>query len=335
MRLIYLPLLSLCSTILLSTSAANAQNDIRKTLNIIPQDLELAYVKGMQFLSKDQKENGSYGGRNGTRPAIVAVCTMAFLAHGEDPISGPYSKNIQRAIDYIIKSQKKSNGYIGDSMYDHGFATLALAEAYGMMNDPRIEEALVKSVALITSSQNRNSQNGWRYRPDSTSSDSSVAGCQMVALLAARNAGIPVPDQNIEKGLKYLASCRVPNGGYGYSNSAQPNLTLTAISSLCLSLAKQKSDKSFPVTTEFLVDIQNSNLFRYIYYHEYYMAQALFHADETAWRAWNKKNTQHMTSTQLADGSWPTTSRLKEPGCTGFALLSLAVNYRLLPIYEK
>jgi len=261
------------------------------------------------------------------------ICVLAFLAHGEDPEYGPYAKNIKKGIDFILK-QQATNGYIGRSMYNHGFATLALAEAYGMIDDERLAGALKKSVALLTSAQDRNPKGAWRYSPDDTSADTTVAGCQLVALLAARNAGIPVPDQNIDKALKYLAGCRAPNGGYGYTSKSSPKGTLTAIGSLCLSLAKKKDDKLFDKSTNFLTTRKSGGGHHYVFYHEYYMAQALFHANEEEWKKWNDKNTQVMTAAQASDGGW-NDQRLGRSGSTGFALLSMALNYRFLPIYEK
>ena len=89
---------------------------------------------------------------------------------------------------------------MGPQMYDHGFATLALAECYGMVDDKRIAPALKKCVDLILEAQKKNPRHGWRYTPDTQSADTTVSGCQLVALLAARNAGIPVPDASHRKG---------------------------------------------------------------------------------------------------------------------------------------
>lgn len=116
---------------------------------------------------------------------------MSVLAHGDDPNAGPYATMVRRCLNYILSKQNKSSGYIGDSMYNHGFATLALAEAYGMVRDDRIGPALQKAVALTLTAQKKNKTGGWRYAPDSTDADSTVTGCQIVSLYAARNAGIP------------------------------------------------------------------------------------------------------------------------------------------------
>jgi hypothetical protein len=63
------------------------------------------------------------------------------------------------------------------------------------------------------------------------------------------------------------------------------------------------------------------------------MAQALFHADEIAWKEWTRRNIRYLAAIQSTDGSF-----LGNQGpsfSTAGALLSLALNYRFLPIYEK
>lgn len=324
------------SLFLVSSHSADAQGLGRRKVDVIPANVEIAYKKGLKFLAQMQASDGSFskdGNRYAAQPGITGVCLLAFLAHGEDAEFGPYADNIKKAVDFIIK-QQKSNGYIGTSMYNHGFATLALAEAYGMVDDDRLAGALKKSVQLLTSSQDRNPKGAWRYSPEDMTADTTVAGCQLVALLAARNAGIPVPNENIDKALKYMASCRASNGAYGYTSKSGGRTTLSAIGSLCMSLAKKKDDDSFDTVTKYLTRSSTSSGHRYLFYHEYYMAQALFHANEEEWEKWNEKNSKVMVAAQGPDGGW-SDNRLGRSGATGFALLSMALNYRFLPIYEK
>lgn len=292
------------------------------------------YTRGLRYLSNKQDAQGTWGGGSGARPGVVSLCTLAFLAHGEDPNHGPYAQKIRKSLNYLLKKQGEGeNGYIGPQMYDHGFATLALAECYGMVNDPRIAPALQKAVKLILDAQKKNPRKGWRYDPNTHHADTTVSGCQIVALLAARNAGIPVPDKAINKGLAYMKSCRSANGAYGYTSKGGTRLTLTAIGSLCYSLAKKKDETGFAKSTSYLKKNIRAQDGTYPFYFRYYMSQALFQADEQLWETWNKDNIRLLSVTQLPDGSWA--GNHGNAFSTAGALLSLALNYRFLPIYEK
>ena len=318
---------------LLSLCPAMGQSLPRREANPISPQVEAMYTKGLRFLANDQQENGAWTGRYSGEPGVVGLCILAFLAHGEDPNHGPYAKNISKALDYLLGKQNSANGYIGNSMYNHGFATLALAESYGVVNDPRLAPALSQAVELILSAQKRNKFEAWRYTPDSHDADSTVAGCQIVALLAARNAGLAVPDESIEKGLAFMKRCRSVRGGIGYTSSSGEKPTLTAIGVTCFALAKQKEGKGFASSVEYLRENLTYRDRYYPYYFEYYMSQALFHADQALWENWNEKNIRYLSAAQNRDGSWPDNKGAHF--ATSGALLSLALNYRLLPIYEK
>ena len=315
------------STIARSQDLPSRQDDM------IPAQAELIYERGLQYLAKSQNEKGNWNDSVGTEPGVVGLCVASFLAHGEDPNNGPYSKNIRAGIDYILSQQNEKNGYIGSSMYNHAFATKALAESYGVLDNPKIAPALEKAVELIVSSQKKNRFGAWRYTPGSRDADTTVTGCQMVTLFAARNAGIAVPDEAIRKGLAYLATCRGGDGDYGYTSASGGKPTLTAIGSLCLSLAKERDSKEYQASLAYL---QKNIDFRdrfYPFYFEYYMSQALFHADEATWKEWNTRNIRYLSTIQSSDGSFP--GNQGSSFNTAGALLSLALNYRFLPIYEK
>ncbi|MEM1082576.1 MAG: prenyltransferase/squalene oxidase repeat-containing protein [Verrucomicrobiota bacterium] len=310
-----------------------AQDLPRRPDDPIPAQLETLYERGLAYLAKNQNEHGGWNDQMGGEPGVVGLCVIAFLAHGEDPNHGPHAKHIRKGIEYILSRQRESNGYIGSSMYNHGFATLALAEAYGAVDDPKIAPALQDAVDLILNAQERNSAGGWRYTPESRDADTTVSGCQLVALFGARNAGVPVPDKAIKKGLAYMSRCRGGDGAYGYTSAGGGKPTLTAIGVTCLALAKEKDGKGFQKSLNYLRDNLNYRERHYPYYFEYYMSQALFHADEEAWEEWNSKNLRFLAASQRPDGSWP--GNKGEAFNTSAALLSLALNYRFLPIYEK
>jgi len=303
----------------------------------IPAKLDSAYLKGIRYLVNTQDEDGAWTSQDSTyggNPGVVGLTMMAILAHGDDPNSGPYAQTVQNSIKYIIDAQNEETGMIGDRMYDHGFATTALAEIYGMVDNDKIGPALQKAVDLLVSSQAKNRRGGWRYDAGTTdSADTSIVGCCLVALFAARNAGIEVPDESIEKGLSYLATVRTPEGGYGYTSATSPNATRTAIGHLCFSLARDRDADGYNEGLEYLKKNLKFRDRNYAFYFEYYMSQALFHADEKVWEEWNAANISYLTTIQLADGSWA--SDKGSTFSTAGALLSLALNYRFLPIYER
>src|SRR6266480_8111689 len=91
---------------------------------IVPRDVREMYDRGLQYLVKTQNEAGAWpGGEDG--PGVTGMGLMAFLASGEDPNFGLYSKQIRKAVKSIIRGQTATTGYLGNSMYHHGFGMLA------------------------------------------------------------------------------------------------------------------------------------------------------------------------------------------------------------------
>ena len=299
-----------------------------------PPELESIYLKGLDYLQKSQNKTGQFQGQYGNAPGVIGLCVIAMLAHGDDPNSGKFNANIKLGINVILNSANKNNGYIGDSMYNHGFATLALAEAYGAVNDDRIGPALKKAVTLIVSSQSRNAKGAWRYGPESQDADTTVSGSILVALFAAANAGITVPDEAISKALNFYESCLTNDGGFGYSGKDSPNYPRTAIGALVFALAKKKDSGIFKNAITFL-STHNANDTGGQYYHYglYYAAQAFFHAGTQPWEIWNEINIKTLKASQSENGSW--NSSQGPAFTTAAALLSMALNYRYLPIYER
>lgn len=315
------------------TAPAVAQGLLNRQDDTIPAQVDLIYERGLRYLAEKQNAEGAWNDTAGTEPGVVGLCVAAFLAHGEDPKNGPYAEVISKGVEYIISKQNPANGYIGNSMYNHAFATKALAESYGVVENPKLAEALKDAIELIVASQKRNRFGAWRYTPESRDADTTVTGSQIVSLFAARNAGLEVPDEAIKKGLAYLASCRAGDGSYGYTSSAGGKPTLTAIGSLCLSLAKERDSKGYAASLAYLKKNLDYRERFYPYYYEYYMSQALFHADTEIWEDWNGRNIRYLGTIQSPDGSFP--GNQGQAFSTAGALLSLALNYRYLPIYEK
>jgi len=316
----------------IAPAAVRAQQLYTGSASLVAEEVDRMYVKAMQFLARTQSAQGDWPDEpRGDEPAINGLAILSLLAHGDDPNFGPYSTSIHRGLDFILKSMNPKTGFIGSSMYNHGFATLALAESYGAVDDARLGPALQKAVALIVNAQKVNNFHAWRYSPESQDADTTVSGAQMVALLAARNAGMAVPEQAIQDGLKFFLSCQTAEGGFGYISPVAPNATRTAIACVVFSLAKEKNSTAFKSAFNFLKETQPDRA--YPQYFLYYASQAYFHGSPELWQEWNRSNIKSLRGAQTPDGNWE--GQLGSTFATAGSLLSLALNYRYLPIYER
>lgn len=314
---------------------------------VVPRDVREMYDKGLQHLAKTQAQDGSWsGGQIG--PGTTGLALMVLLASGEDPNFGLYSSHVRKALRSLISQQNATTGYLGNSMYHHGFGMLALAEAYGAVDDRNlwpsgqsgtnrsIGQALELAVRAALTSQAKNSLGGWRYTPDSTDADTSVSGSVLVGLLAARNAGIEVPDASIDKAIEYYKSMTSNSGQVAYAGGFggfDESLARISIGTLVYSLARRKDLPQYKATLSYLTSRLESTPPQWPEYTRYYEAQALFQGDVEAWGKWNKLLVRQLKQTQRPDGSF--TSDFGPAVGTSMSLLALALNYKFLPIYER
>jgi hypothetical protein len=312
----------------------------------VPRDVREIYERGLQYLVGAQNQDGSWRGGN-SGPGTTGMALMVLLASGEDPNYGLYRENVRRALRYIIKSQNAETGYLQSSMYHHGFGMLGLAEAYGTVDDRdlwppgqekdgrSIGKALELAVRATITSQKKNSTGAWRYSPDSTDADTSVSGAVLVGLLAARNAGIEVPDTCIDKAVSYYKSMTSNEGQVGYSGVGGfgESIARTSIATLVYAVARRQDLPQYKATLSYLTNRLEELPQQYPEYSYYYEAQALFQGDVEAWKKWNARLIQHLKKSQQSDGSFR--GQLGTEVDTSLTLLALALNYRLLPIYER
>lgn len=325
---------------------ASAQAPFTHYGEAVPRDVREMYDRGLQYLAEKQTARGDWtDGQQG--PGTTGLCLMVFLASGEDPNFGLYRNQVRRALRSMISSQNGSTGFMGNSMYHHGFAMLALAEAYGAVDESdlwaaghqeaggrSIGAALELAVRTAITSQNKNSLGAWRYSPDSTDADTSVSGAILVGLLAARNAGIEVPDTSIDKAISYYKSMTSSGGQVGYSGlGGGESLARSSIASLVFALARRKDLTQYKASLKYLSEHLEQSSPQWQEYTLYYQSQALFQGDVVSWEKWNKALIQKMKASQQDDGSF--TGQFGASLSTSMSLLALALNYRLLPIYER
>ncbi|MCX7704209.1 MAG: hypothetical protein N2234_08980, partial [Planctomycetota bacterium] len=178
--------------------------------------IKVAVERALSYLASRQEEDGSFKETIGRKSSdyyighydknigVTALAAMAFMAWGHLPGEGKYGGNVERALNFILDNIDE-NGFIsysGSRMYEHAFATLFLAEVYGMVHRDDLKDKLCAAVSAIERAQNRTG--GWRYMPTSKDADISVTVCQVMALRAARNAGIAVDKNVITRAVEYV-----------------------------------------------------------------------------------------------------------------------------------
>jgi len=304
-------------------------------------------AKGLTWLAQQQRENGSFESisRFGGNPGVAGLCGLAFLSSGSTPGRGPYGKVLDLAIDYVI-SCSHPNGYIAEKttdyyhgpMYGHGFATLFLAEVYGMTEREDVGVVLRRAVQLIVDTQN--DQGGWRYLPVPDEADVSVTVCQAMALRAARNAGIAVPKETIDRCIEYIRGCQNPDGGFRYRkfDPAESRMPLTAASLVALYTSGIHEGVELDRGRDYLKKRSpGSPLTRdreYYFYGQYYGAQAAWQAGGELWDLWYPAARDELLSYQLPEGSWSDPGSGKEYQ-TAMALIVLQAPHGYLPILQR
>jgi len=315
----------------------------------ITQGLNDSVTRGLAWLAAKQSPDGAWeSGRYGRNAAITALACLAFLGDGHMPGRGDYGKVVEKGLDFLLANVNENGLIAADTshgpMYGHGFATLFLGEIYGMLGSgvdsaraQRLHEALVKAVRLIV--QTQNPEGGWRYNPVPFDADLSVTICQIMALRSARNAGLEVPKDTIDRAVSYVRKCQNPDGGFRYqltsSGSAWPR-SAAGVASLYYAgiYEDQAIDRGLNYLFRVAFPGRRGSPGAHYFYGHYYAVQTMYLAGGERWRQWWPAIRDELIAEQRPDGSWDD-RQAGVPYGTAMALIILQMPKRYLPIFQK
>ncbi len=330
------------------------------------KETEAAVKRALTWYAANQEPDGrwdsaKHGGMAGQDIAATGFTALCFYGWGErHDKPGEYQATLAKAVEWLANESVKRKGNfaagVQHGMYGQGVATIALAEAYGITGDKRLEAPLKLAVQVIIKAQ-QPSLGGWRYNYVPSDADTSVLGWQVMALYSARKAGIQVPQEAFDLAAKWLDSAGTGEQGglYGYQTKTAPTAPMTAEAMFIRQLLGAKpSDARQQESAEFLVSLEGvdkkgrkgkfSNLpgpqAASNYYHWYYGALAMYQHQGEEWKTWNEAVRPLLLARQTVTGDqagvW-VGGQWKQAGnvvTTAMATLALEVYYRYLPIYQ-
>jgi len=306
-----------------------------------------AVEQGLAYLAAKQARNGSFGsgyGSSSGHAGITGLAGLAFMSAGNLPGRGRYGENVRKAMEFVLSSCQESGVIASDNthgvMYGHGFATLFLAEVYGMSPDDRIKEKLQKAVKLIQKTQNH--EGGWRYTPAPVDADISVTICQVMALRAARDAGIKVEKNTIDMAIQYVRRCQCSDGGFSYQagQGAGSGFARSAAGVASLYYAGVFEGNEIKRGLDYLRQFSGgasagrmTGMEGMYFYGHYYASQAMFLAGGDYWAGYYPAIRDQLCERQnKTTGAW--SGEAGEDYATAMALLILQMPNRYLPVFH-
>ena len=336
------------------------------------EEIQKSLTKALDYLTNEQTEEGFWTGKYEENAGIAGLCLMAFL--GAECVPKDYSLQIKKTIQFIEgkyhpSSKYKLNTkdavyyggliYDGYPMYEHGIATLALIEALVETNDYSLEQIIVDALNLITRSQNTENKpellggpikpdssdyGGWRYDPDSTESDLSVAGWQVLALKAAQMAALAIPEWSLPKAARFIKACyNEEEQAFVYeAGGSETGCVRAGIGALCLQLAGYPDDPFVHSALRYMQDSPPIWIYEYPgagypFYYWYYGTRAMLNAGGDDWQIWKSWMCRLLVDNQNDDGSWEGVQRERDMKIytTALGALMLELCCGHVPVYMR
>jgi hypothetical protein len=255
---------NLYAPIILMMAAAHAAAD--GTRLPTQADVQAALDAGIAFLLSDQNKDGSWGGPQDSittwsgptwsspedhrawKVATTGLCVAALVEVGTTPAAADAA---DRGVRYLIANPDVRRPGIWSTMnnwaYIYGLQGLCVAYGHPRYADSEIRPAIVAVVPkyLDNLARFQSLNGGWGYlefdqprtrRPQWATSFMTAAA--VVAVEAAKRQGFAVDAAMLNRAVRAIHHCRLPNGGYTYAIDTVPNVSMEYINQVKGSLSR-------------------------------------------------------------------------------------------------
>lgn len=327
---------------------------------------ERAVEEALRWIAEHQRPNGSWSfnlnldpcnGRcqhskraNEETPTpstgATGLALLAFLGAGYTHEKGPYQETVKRGLYYLrsVASEAEA-GYDWQqgSMYGHGIALMAAAEALAMSSEKERQGGdlpdLVNKAAWFTVVAQHNN-GSWGYVPGSPG-DTTLTGWQVLSLLAAKRSGAPMGTYTFRDARDYVMSTSKERE-YSFGYQGPPGEPTTTAIGLTLMLYLGQQPGYTPFYNALTEMAQRGPQFTNVY-HDYYATLALHHSRHPMWEDWYPPLREFLVAKQAKSGhekgSWHFKDKWGDVGgrlyTTAMCAMILEVSYRYQPLYAE
>ncbi|MBA3686359.1 MAG: hypothetical protein H0W72_14125, partial [Planctomycetes bacterium] len=296
---------------------------------------------------------------------------LCFLGAGYDHrMPSKYKPTVKKGLDWLMSVQKP-DGTFGERNYENAVATMAVAEAYAMSNDPALKGPAQKGIDIVLARQIKSKAGGyglgWDYTTSDSRNDGSVSGWNVMALKSAAAGGLNIGNgmdgakQYLKEAWKatnkdfkakdpYVDTSTFPyvwNSASGEVQVGAPGADhhdMACVGALCaVFLGHQANDEMLNSLANHIMKFQMPTAYPCNTYYMYYNTLAIFQVSGARWDKWNATVRDMLVkaqrkSTDCFDGSWDFAGTKFHGHATGrllstaYCCLSLEVYYRYLPI---
>ena len=301
-----------------------------------------------------------------TEVALTGYAVLCFLGAGHDHMTpNKYKATVEKGIAYLCSIQTAS-GDLGPRNYEHAVATMALAEAYAMTNDPALKTPAQLGLDVLVARQIKDAKVdtdygglGWDYiGPEHGRNDASVTGWCVMALKSGLAGGLKVGNSmdGAKKWLRrawkasnpewkkltdpYKDTSRFHYTWDAVTDLPEGNDQLAPVGALCaVFLGIPNGDTMFESLCNYIMRNQVPRQYPCNTYYMYYNTLAIFQAGGERFKVWNTSVRDLLVDAQRSDdgcfnGSWDhwgTEFHGHDVGrvlSTAYCCLSLEVYYR-------
>ncbi|KAF0245977.1 MAG: hypothetical protein FD180_1120 [Planctomycetota bacterium] len=312
-------------------------------------------AKGLEALGKLQAADGHWGDK--FHVAVTSISALAILAAEDKPFD---NERLWKAYDWLLTQQKdgefKAEGHTW--LHSQGFATLFFAEVYGKclfekeppkkVDMEKLKTMVTQAAELIARAQS--GEGGWFYHKDSGGQhEGSTTVCAVQALRAAKDFGIKVPKQVLDKGFAYLKETQVKDGGFEYQKGTGTSMVAGTSGALATLVLMQRLDEKVMIDAMgFLAKQKVEGLAkdRFPDYALFYAMMAMQVIDEEYGthkpeaKAWIPEIRDFVVKSQGEDGVWKNigwmgSEESSAAYATGYYVLTLSVPKGRLSIFHR